>query len=87
MRKRELLEMIQKVIKEVLRTRQNEDTGGGNVTGNVDGYNTPFAFQKVPPRQKDIKKQRSHLGSSAYTEEAPKEKLFTEKYKNMYTNE
>lgn len=84
MKKRELLEMIRKILREVLTQRQNEDSGGGNVTANVDGYNTPYAFQKVPPRRKDKVKQWSHLSSSAYTEKAPEKKLFSEKYKNNF---
>ena len=84
MNKRELIEMIRKVVKEVILKRQNEDTGGGNVTANVDGYNTPYAFQKVPPRRTDKIKQWSHLSSSAYTEPAPEKKLFSEKYKNRF---
>lgn len=82
-RNQKILELVQKVLREVLTNLQTEENGGGapigNVTAAIDGYQTPLAFQRTPPTKKDIKKQYSHLSSSAYTVKPPTKKQNEEK--------
>ena len=60
LKKENLKSFIDELIKEV-----EEELDEATVTGNVDGYNTPFAFSG--DRKKDKAKEKSNIDVTGYT--------------------
>ena len=64
-KKEERLQKIKEIIRKMVRERMIDEM---NTTGNVEGYNTPFAFSKKGGEKEKAKKQASLTGYTAVNE-------------------
>jgi hypothetical protein len=64
--KKEQINKLKEVIRKMVRERMIEEE---SATGNVDGYNSPYAFSKKGHEKEKAKKQASLTGYTAVNEE------------------